>query len=169
MKQLSKKVVMLGDFSVGKTSLICRYVENAFRDEYLTTIGVKISRKSVVLEARETTVQLLIWDIEGQTGIKTIPSHYLVGASGGIVVADATRPDTVASVAGHVAHFRDVNPGSPVLVAVNKTDLVPDVQTLLTQPDTGWEGVVRTLMTSAKSGEQVEALFRALAEAVSAR
>ena len=77
-----KKIVLLGDFNVGKTSLIRRYVDNAFDDEYLTTIGVKISKKSLDDE------RLLIWDIEGATIGKPIPKHYIKGAHGAIIVAD---------------------------------------------------------------------------------
>ena len=84
MTQLSKKIVLLGDFSVGKTSLIRRFVENAFDDRYLSTIGVKISRKPVEIFTADTPaiVQLLLWDIEGKTPVKSIPKSYLLGASG---------------------------------------------------------------------------------------
>jgi GTPase SAR1 family protein len=59
----SKKVYLLGDFSVGKSSLVRRYVEGRFDDKYLSTIGVKISRK--VLERDEYALNLLIWDLAG--------------------------------------------------------------------------------------------------------
>ena len=80
MSIIAKKICLIGDFNVGKTSLIRRFVENKFSDRYLTTIGVKISRKSITIEATEQQVNLLIWDIEGQTKEKAIPNNYLQGA-----------------------------------------------------------------------------------------
>ena len=97
MSEITQKICLLGDFSVGKTSLIRRFVENKFSDEYLSTIGVKISRKSVdvKIETKEHRVNLLVWDLEGKTKFKAITPSYLKGASGAIVVGDLTRSDTI--------------------------------------------------------------------------
>lgn len=162
MNIVSKKIVLIGDFGVGKTSLIRRFVENAFSDEYLTTIGVKISRKSVALTEASTTVQLMIWDIEGRTDIKAIAASYLLGAAGGIVVADLTRRETVEMLEQHIAQFASLNPGSPLIIALNKSDLAAeeddDVARLSALPT-----VSAVYVTSAKSDENVEALFFELA------
>ena len=94
MAMISKKICMVGDFSVGKTSLIRRFVDRQFSDKYLSTVGVKISRKAVELEGGEgdkKTIQLLIWDIEGQTKFKAIAPSYLQGSKGVIIVADVSR------------------------------------------------------------------------------
>ena len=97
MSIISKKICLVGDFSVGKTSLIRRFVENKFSDRYLSTVGVKISRKSIEVETAIASqlVNLLIWDIEGQTKFQSIATSYLKGASGSIIVADITRPETL--------------------------------------------------------------------------
>ena len=79
---IRKKILLLGDFNVGKTSLIRRYIDNTFDDRYLTTIGVKISKKMVELHGMEC--ELLIWDVEGATSRKSISSAYMKGASGAI-------------------------------------------------------------------------------------
>lgn len=71
METVSKKICLIGDFGVGKTSLIRRFVENQFSDEYLSTVGVKISRKPVDIPGG-SVVQLLIWDLEGRTNLKPI-------------------------------------------------------------------------------------------------
>jgi GTPase SAR1 family protein len=66
---------MVGDFSVGKTSLIRRYLDRQFSDHYLSTIGVKISRKQVNfsdLNLNQAICQLMIWDIEGRTEFQPI-------------------------------------------------------------------------------------------------
>lgn len=65
MAVLQKKICMLGGFSVGKTSLVRRYVHSVFSDAYLTTVGVKIDKKIVTLPDR--TVNLILWDLAGRT------------------------------------------------------------------------------------------------------
>ncbi|NEN93649.1 MAG: GTP-binding protein, partial [Okeania sp. SIO3H1] len=89
---ISKKICLVGDFGVGKTSLIRKFVDRQFSDQYLSTVGVKISRKKVDLPKIEVEknnfLQLLIWDLEGHTKFKAIAPNYLKGASGAIVVAD---------------------------------------------------------------------------------
>ena len=82
---------MLGDFGVGKTSLIRRFVERSFSDEYLSTVGVKISRKTVTVPELSQDIDLLIWDIEGQTKFKAVAPSYLQGAAAVIIVGDVTE------------------------------------------------------------------------------
>ncbi|MEO0836337.1 MAG: ADP-ribosylation factor-like protein, partial [Cyanobacteria bacterium J06642_3] len=93
MSTISKKICLLGDFNVGKTSLVRRFVEDTFSDRYLTTVGVKISRKSMTVSTEQDIhqVNLLVWDLEGNTKFKSITPSYLKGASGSIIVADLTR------------------------------------------------------------------------------
>jgi small GTP-binding protein len=80
---ISKKICLVGDFGVGKTSLIRRFVDRQFSDEYLSTVGVKISRKTLELEGvrqqDQLNLQLLIWDLEGHTKFKAIAPSYLQG------------------------------------------------------------------------------------------
>ncbi|MEO1762587.1 MAG: GTP-binding protein, partial [Cyanobacteria bacterium J06629_18] len=80
MSTISKKICLIGDFGVGKTSLIRRFVDRQFSDKYLSTVGVKISRKSVEVtdskQGKNLNLQLLIWDIEGSTKFKGISASY---------------------------------------------------------------------------------------------
>jgi GTPase SAR1 family protein len=84
MATVSRKIGLVGDFGVGKTSLIRQFVERQFDDRYLSSVGVKISRKFVELPTQsgqpEHDLQLVIWDIEGQTRFKAIAPSYLQGA-----------------------------------------------------------------------------------------
>ena len=66
---LQKKICMLGGFSVGKTSLVKRYVQSIFSETYLTTVGVKIDKKTVDLSDR--IVNLILWDLAGEDDINT--------------------------------------------------------------------------------------------------
>ena len=166
MSIISKKICLIGDFNVGKTSLIRRFVEDKFSDEYKTTIGVKISRKSVIVEPNQQQINLLIWDIEGKTKEKAFPDSYIQGANGAIVVGDRSRTETIENIEKHIEKFTQVNPNSKIIVALNKSDLISpekveklkEINNFVSAPQ-----VIQTLVASAKEGIGVEELFIRLA------
>ena len=100
-KKVSKKIVVLGDPAVGKTSLIRRFVINAFDDKYLTTIGAKIVKKEVQLRSGgakpDIDVTLMIWDVAGQKTLGNVKQAYYRGSEGAIIVCDITRRETLLS------------------------------------------------------------------------
>ena len=155
---IRKKILLLGDFNVGKTSLIRRYIDNAFDDRYLTTIGVKISKKK--LTADQTECELIIWDVEGSTPQKKIPESYMLGASGAIFVADCNREDTIHNLEGHIERFLTINPNARYVIAYNKSDLLTTQQKELFPLDRNG------FLTSAKEGENVNRLFSSLAKEI---
>lgn len=127
MAIISKKICTIGDFSVGKTSLIRRFVEGKFSDRYLSTVGVKISRKPLEVTrptGENTSVQLLIWDLEGHTKFKSIAPSYLQGSSGAFFVADVTRLETIERLGEHLDLFFSVNPKGVAIAGLNKSDLL---------------------------------------------
>ncbi|NES90956.1 Rab family GTPase [Okeania sp. SIO2B9] len=166
---ISKKICLVGDFGVGKTSLIRKFVDRQFSDQYLSTVGVKISRKKVDLPKtdveKNNVLQLLIWDLEGHTKFKAIAPSYLQGASGGIVVADVTREETIKNIYERLDLFLSVNPKSVAILALNKSDLVDAeiINQLLSKfEDQEDERVIATYSTSAKTGENVDEIFEKL-------
>lgn len=162
MATVSKKICLVGDFGVGKTSLIRRFVENQFSDEYLSTVGVKISRKSVSLQ-EAGSVQLLVWDLEGRTNLKPIVAQHMKGASGAIIVGDLTRSETIERIAEHIHQFLDVNPQGYTIVAFNKADLVDEEKRPESIEFAEADRVIATYKTSAKTGEHVDEMFELLA------
>lgn len=148
---IRKKILLLGDFSVGKTSLIRRYVDGTFDDRYLTTIGVKISKKNLNIDNIEA--EFIIWDIEGATPTKKIPLSYYKGASGAIFVTDVNRSETFTSLEEHIRTFLEVNPNANYVVAHNKSDLLSEDQKDRYELDS------HTFLTSAKEDKNVEDLF----------
>lgn len=159
---------MIGDFGVGKTSLIRRFVDRQFSDRYLSTVGVKISRKAVEVSSAEgqlKTVQLLIWDLEGHTKFKAIAPSYLQGSKGALIVGDVSRPETIERLGEHIQLFLSVNPKGIIILALNKIDLVDDRQLAqlreLIQGDR--DRVMELYNTSAKTGENVDEIFYSLA------
>jgi small GTP-binding protein len=168
MSVITKKICLLGDFNVGKTSLIRRFVEDKFSDQYLSTVGVKVSRKSIDIETDLDTnqVNLLVWDLEGQTKFKAITPSYLKGASGAIVVADLTRSNSLNNLSQHINLFLEINPESIVAIALNKTDLVTAEKLnklMELYSSFSCKQVIKTYKTSAKTGEGVVDLFQELA------
>ncbi len=161
MKTYQKKVCLLGDFAVGKTSLIRRFVEGRFDEKYLTTVGVVVSRKQVTRP--DYAVNLLIWDLAG--GRDFSHSGYLAGLAGGLVVCDLTRASTLASYATYAQQIRSANPQAIIILLANKSDLADDraitdeqLQAMAVECD------ARAMTTSAKTGENVEQAFMALAD-----
>ena len=162
---LFKKICMLGDFAVGKTSLVRRYVDNQFSDQYLSTIGVKLSRKQIRVYAANNIVhqlQLVLWDLEGKEDFSSTLSAHLRGASGAIVVGDQTRPETMLNTRNHIHAFLSANPKAFVVVACNKEDMREDSNALSLPSFEGHERVVLVQHTSAKTGNGVAQLFEAL-------
>ena len=166
MTIISRKICLIGDFSVGKTSLVRRFVEGNFSDKYLTTVGVKISRKPVTIDSNSQQVNLLVWDIEGNTKQKAIPANYLKGATGAIIVGDLTRVNTLDSIKNHLQLFSDINPQGTVIVALNKQDLVtPEKLGKLQELHNynSYQQVANTYLTSAKTGDCVNLMFEKMA------
>ena len=171
MSTVSKKMCLVGDFGVGKTSLIRRFVDRQFSDQYLSTVGVKISRKNVELELAgqpaKKNVQLLIWDLEGHTKFKAIAPSYLQGASGAIVVADLTLQETVDNLGERIQLVLSVNPKAAVIVALNKADLVEEEKLAKLAQSiqfTEKQRVIAIYTTSAKTGKDVDEMFQKLAQ-----
>src|ERR1044071_878476 len=112
---------MLGGFSVGKTSLVKRYVHSVFSESYLTTVGVKIDKKTVDLSDR--IVNLILWDLAGEDDINTFRMTNMRGAAGYVLVADGTRPSTL-DVALSLRKRVDAENGAlPFVLLLNKSDL----------------------------------------------
>lgn len=161
---LQKKICMLGGYGVGKTSLIRRFVESAFSETYLTTVGVKIDKKTVALADR--TITLILWDVAGEDDISPLKMSYVRGASGYVLVADGTRQPTL-DVALSIRQRVEAEYGVlPFVLLLNKSDLREQWQiaapTLEELPAKGYSA----RLSSARTGEGVEQAFRDLAAAV---
>lgn len=163
MKVIQKKVCLLGDFGVGKTSLVARAVKNEFPEKYLTTVGVKMDTKSVSV-SNDLDVKLILWDIAGDSTLSSKATAYIRGSAGFIFVADGTRLNTLTSVLQIKMEADRLLGVLPCLLLINKSDLseqwdvceaaLNDIQTHGGQ----------VFYTSAKTGENVEPALTALAQ-----
>lgn len=158
---LQKKICMIGDFSVGKTSLISRFVRQSFSEKYLTTVGVKIDTKMV--ETTKDTVKLILWDIAGNDALTTTAISYLRGSAGYLLVVDSTRLPTWESALSLKQAVTQQIGEKPFVVLLNKTDLSEqyelDQEVISKYTQQGWH----ILPTSAKTGLNVEEAFTTLA------
>jgi small GTP-binding protein len=159
---LQKKICMIGDFSVGKTSLVARFVRQAFSEKYMTTVGVKIDTKLVkTQDGRE--VKLILWDIAGNDALTTATTSYLRGAAGFLLVVDGTRRPTFDSALNLQKAVTAQIGDKPFVVLLNKADLTDqweiDESLIEEKKQQGW----KILSTSAKTGMNVEETFIDLA------
>ncbi len=167
MATISKKVCMLGDFAVGKTSLVKRFVFDRFDDKYISSIGVKVSRKSVVLPRDYETVQLnmMLWDLAGSEEFNQVRASYLRGSAGAILVCDLTRAETLPSLLQYANNLATVSGKVSLVVVANKMDLPSavgmdesDIAEIAAQLGAPY------FLTSAKTGNAVESMFRTLGQ-----
>jgi small GTP-binding protein len=167
VRALTKKICLLGDFAVGKTSLVRRFVESRFDERYLSTIGVKVDKRVLSLSTPrgEAVLTLMIWDLSGGPDAGPVVPSYYRGAAGAIVTCDLTRPETLSGVSRYAELFLDQNRRAKLVLAANKTDLAEqrhlDSEELAGMAEQ-WQAPL--FLTSAKTGEQVEAMFQELGQ-----
>ena len=158
---LKQKVCILGASGVGKTSLVRRFVKSIFDDKYLSTIGVKIEKKSVRID--HTEVLLNIWDVAGEEEFFQIPKSYYAAAAGYLLVVDGTRPDSLTTALEIKQRVVEITPDAPWLALLNKADLTDawQLNDATLAPLTAQK--IPTFETSALDGRNVEESFTALA------
>jgi len=164
---LQKKVCMLGSFSVGKSSLLRRFVENMFDEHYHTSIGVKVDKKVVNVSGEDLT--LVLWDIYGEDAFQKMRMSYLRGMHGYVLVVDGTRRQTLDDALALNDRVVSEIGRVPAVLALNKFDLSDQweidqaQETQLTAAD--WT----IAHTSAKTGDAVEKAFLHLAQLMRAQ
>jgi small GTP-binding protein len=161
-----KKILLIGDAAVGKTSLIRRLVVDLFDDRYITTIGTKVMVKDmqITLEDGMIYLKFQIWDILGQKGYTKLYHASFKGAHGVLFVADLTRMETLDSLSNYwIPQVREVIGAIPFVILANKCDLVTQAQFGLEElRDFAKSYDVPFYLTSAKNGDNVNDAFNTL-------
>lgn len=166
MTPLTSKICVVGDFAVGKTSVVERFVTNQFSEKYLSTVGVKIDTKEIDFPARHVAHKLVIWDVAGADKFGAKEFAYLRGASGYIFVADGTRPATLQAVETLQDQIIQTYGPAPSVMLVNKRDLKADWDVSDTRFDKLAADFASAYRTSAKTGDDVDQAFTRLAELI---
>ena len=163
---ISKKLMLLGEIGVGKTSLVRRFVLNEFNRDYRPTIGVDIYRYRVegIGPGKDQTVELIIWDIDGNYGQNVFKHVYSRGSAGALIVGDLTRAPTIEHMAALQEGFADALPGRYSAFVLNKADLVRPEDVVL--PRALSAGEASPVFTSALTGVNVDLVFRDAAAAI---
>lgn len=174
-KLIKVKVCLVGEGGVGKTSLIRRYVIDEFDDRYIMTLGAKVTKKEIEIsppgEDARVRVELLIWDVMGQPKFRELLEDvYFQGAAGILAVADLTRRETLDALYEWIDRVDRITSQAPVVLVVNKADLRGQAQS----GEAEIAALARAfrgefLMTSAKTGANVEEAFRRLGNLILAR
>lgn len=160
------KMILVGDPSVGKTSLIQQYVHGRFKHSYQVTIGLDVLSKIIEFPDRE--VEISINDIGGQARFATLRSLFYNGTHLAMLVYDCTRPQTLQNLITtwnkELEQFIHPKEGEPKLIKLmvgNKADL-DDLRTITTEE--GEEvaqtiGAVKHIIASAKENQNVDMAF----------
>jgi small GTP-binding protein len=158
---LQKKVCILGAFSVGKTSLVKRFVDSIFSETYITTVGVKVDKKTVPL--RDRTVTLILWDVAGEDDTSPVRTTYLRGSAGYLLVADGTRPKTLETALSLRRRVEAEYGPLPFALLLNKNDLKDEWAVSDGEIEELRKGGWWVRPSSARTGEGVDDAFRDLA------
>lgn len=164
MTELARKICLLGDFAVGKTSLVSRFVRNTFSEKYLTTVGVKVDSRALTL-ADGRALKLVVWDLAGKSELDSMNRSYIRGASGLMLVADGTREASLRAALYLWMQSQKQLPGVPVVMLVNKLDLIDRWEVSAADLERLQQSLP-TFRTSAMSGEGVAEAFALLGERV---
>ena len=170
-RKMSKKIVMLGDAGVGKTSMIRKFVYDIFDDKYISTLGMKVTKKDLCIkhpiEDSKVDMTMMIWDLMGQKEYETLHKSTYEGTHGALVVSDITRYETLDNLAEWISDLYNVTGNIPVILIGNKNDLIEQRKFELLE----LEKIAKTckgsaFLTSAKTGDNVEKVFSKLSQEI---
>jgi small GTP-binding protein len=159
----------VGEISVGKTSLVRRYVLDIFDDTYISSFGTKISKKMVRIFKNDENflLTLSIWDVLGQENFENIYSWAFEGTKGAMLICDLTREDTLKNISRWISRVKKVAGEIPFIILANKSDLKNDYE--FDKDDLiafSSELELQAYITSAKLGENVSITFCKLGDLV---
>lgn len=161
----TRKVMLLGEIGVGKSSIVERLVFDRFDLEYKPTIGVDVYRYEIPAGEVRPAISLIIWDTDGNFGDTIFRHVYMKEASAALVVGDLSRRETLETMTRLGQGFEEALPGRFVSFILNKVDLVgePGEEDFGRSLNQSGRDVVKT---SAKTGENVQYAFIHTADAI---
>jgi small GTP-binding protein len=158
------KVSIIGDYAVGKTSLIKRYTTDSFNEGYKATLGAAISTFKTKID--DDDVSLQVWDLAGQTSFRRVRVQYLFGTDFAIAVFDLTRKESLDSIKEWVDDVRQGAPEVLLYLVGNKTDLKDArvVNATMAEKIMKKMKMLGYMETSAKDGTNVRELFEVISK-----
>ncbi|MFV0369979.1 MAG: hypothetical protein ACK5KM_16140 [Hyphomicrobiaceae bacterium] len=160
----ARKLMLLGEIGVGKSSIVKRLVFDRFDTDYKPTLGVDVYRYEVPAADGRDPLTFIIWDTDGNFGDAMFRHVYMKEASAAFIIGDVTRRATLDTMLSLSNGFHEHFPGRYLGLIVNKMDLVEGERVPL--PGVLAEGHPDTFHTSALNGENVSLAFHAAAAAI---
>ena len=154
------KVIVIGDGSVGKTTLLRRYVEHQFETEYIPTVGVNILKEQI--QVGDRTVNLMLWDIAGQPQFALLHKVYYNGANAVIMMFDLTNSPSFTNINNWYNELVKYELDKvPIILVGNKSDLKGERKIIEPMAHSKMEqlGIPAYFETSALEGVNVKAAF----------
>ncbi|CEM04485.1 unnamed protein product [Vitrella brassicaformis CCMP3155] len=162
IKPRSHKTVLLGDASVGKSSIVMRFVKNVFSDAMEATVGAAFATQTLDVDGK--TVKFEIWDTAGQERFSSLAPMYYRGASAAIVVYDQSNRQSFERAQTWVKQLQlSGNPNIVIALAANKMDLPERATSLEQARQYADDNGLLFIETSAKTGQNIQQLFSMLA------
>jgi len=160
------KICLLGEANVGKTSLVYRFIENKFRDNYKSTLGVNLLKKDLNMEGYGEVVAQ-IWDLGGQESFKNLRKLYLEGANGALLIFDVTQSKSFEKLRDWIEDFKLARENEPLILIGNKNDLKGKFQVSDQEvAQFAKEFNLEYHSTSAKTGTNVEEAFNKMIKTI---
>ena len=168
-KILEAKIVLLGDVSVGKTSIASRYCKNSFNEHHINTIGGAYQQQKVVL-SNGAMVKLHIWDTSGQERFRAMTNLYYRDAQVAILTYDITNESSFNSIEFWIQElkYKVENENMILCLVGNKCDVSQEERKISTIKGKNFaqENNMIFYETSAKTGDGVKDLFVTIANKV---
>ena len=158
---ITLKLLLLGDTSVGKTSILTNYNENKFDKDTIGTIGVEYVYKTITY--KNMKIKLQLWDTSGEERFRTITKNFYRNADVLFLVFDLTREDTFNNIINWLSDVKEYNPDLKILLLGNKLDLINE-RKISTERATNFatKHNLQYLEVSAKDGTNIQKSFEAL-------
>jgi len=162
------KILLLGDSEVGKSCFLMRYADNVFVDNYITTIGLDYKLKYIQLDSGQV-IKVQLWDTAGQDRYRTIARNYYKGSHGILLLYDVTKSSSFENIREWVQNIREeVNEKAIIFLVGNKIDKKDQIKIKTEEGEKlAEEFNIQFFEASAKSGENVDEIFKALYKKIS--
>ncbi len=158
------KIIVIGEPAVGKTSLVKKFISGQFSKDYRSSIGTNIFTKELKLE-KNIDIKIQLWDIAGQERWISMRPSYYSGAKGIIIVGDLTRRKTFDQIEKFwIPDVKQYCAQAPIILLANKNDLGTEISEKEIFSLEKKINAISIIRTSAKTGENVELVFKLISE-----
>ena len=159
--QIVLKLLLLGDSSVGKTSILLKYISNKFDESSISTVGVDYMDK--IIDYNKFKIKLQIWDTSGEEKFRTITKNFYRNADGLLVVFDLTKKESYDHIRSWINEAKENNDKLKTILIGNKLDLKDErIVTNEVAKQFAEKNNLKYIETSAKDGTNINESFQAI-------